>query len=52
MDCRNVFTLGRVALQNLPENVFHDLIEVRLVEGLGQRLVPLLHFERQVGQLR
>lgn len=52
VDRRNVLAFDRVALQDLPERVLHDLVEVGLVESLGQRLVPLLHFQCQIGQLR
>lgn len=52
VDCRNILALGRETLKNLPESVLHDLVEMRFVEGLCQSLVPLLHLESQVGQLR
>lgn len=43
VNCRNVVVaVGRVAFQDLTQNVLHDFVEVILVERFRHLLVPLL----------
>lgn len=48
---RNVVAVGRVAFQDLTQNVLHDFVEVVLVERFLHLLVPLLRIICQVSQL-
>lgn len=47
---RNAFTL-RVALHDLTQDVFHDFIEMVLIERVRKRLVTSLYFICHVSQL-